>query len=205
MKAGDLMVAANISAELASLWIKPLCEAMEEYRIISIKDKAMFIAQTGHESLGFNKLVESLNYSSEALMVGFKKYFTQGTASKYGRTDEHPADQRSIANIIYGNRMGNIEPEDGWKYRGRGLIQITGRDNYRECSKALTLDLVLAPQLLQQVEYAARSAAWFFTSKGCLKHSGNVVKVTRIINGGNKGLKDRQARYDKALTVLSDG
>lgn len=205
MNKNNLMKAANISAELASRWIGPLTAAMNEFNILKVQDQAMFIAQAGHESSGFVKLVESLNYSSEALMKTFKKYFSEKTAKEYGRNEWHPADQRAIANIVYGHRMGNYKPDDGWTYRGRGLIGITGAENYQKCGDALGLDLLLIPQLLEHDRYAARSAAWFFSSHGCLNHSSNVGKITNIINGGENGLKDRQARYDKALAVLSNG
>lgn len=175
---------------------------MNEFGIESADDQAMFIAQVGHESGGFTRIVENLNYSADGLKATFGKYFTTETAQKYGRTADHPAYQKGIANIVYANRMGNIEQNDGWNYRGRGLIQITGHDNYRDCGAGLGADLLLVPQLLEQDEYAARSAAWFFASKGCLKHSGDITAVTKIINGGTNGLDDRKARYEKAKSVL---
>ncbi|EPR0420090.1 glycoside hydrolase family 19 protein [Enterobacter hormaechei] len=194
--------AANISAELASRWFQPIDAAMAEFGITSIDDQAMFIAQVGHESGGFTCIVENLNYSVEGLKATFGKYFPGNTAEKYGRTARQPANQKAIANIVYAHRMGNVAENDGWNYRGRGLIQITGHDNYRDCGAGLGTDLLLVPQLLEQDEYAARSAAWFYAAKGCLKHSGDVKAVTKIINGGTNGLDDRQTRYDKAKSVL---
>ncbi|MES3389872.1 glycoside hydrolase family 19 protein [Enterobacter hormaechei] len=202
MNKSQLQQAAGISSDLAARWYQPLTAAMKEFGIESKDDQAMFIAQVGHESGGFSRIVENLNYSADGLLATFGKYFTTDTAQQYGRTADHPADQKSIANIVYANRMGNIEQNDGWNYRGRGLIQITGHDNYRDCGTGLGTDLLLVPQLLEQDDYAARSAAWFYAAKGCLKHSGDVKAVTKIINGGTNGLDDRQARYEKAKSVL---
>lgn len=204
MNKSQFQKAANISAELAARWFQPIDAAMAEFGITSIDDQAMFIAQVGHESGGFSHIVENLNYSADGLLATFGKYFDAESAQEYGRTPGHPANQQAIANIVYANRMGNSYPgsNDGWNYRGRGLIQITGHDNYRDCGTGLGTDLLLVPQLLEQDEYAARSAAWFYAAKGCLKHSGDVKAVTKIINGGTNGLDDRQARYDKAKSVL---
>lgn len=202
MNKSQFQKAANISAELAARWFQPIDAAMAEFGITSIDDQAMFIAQVGHESGGFTCIVENLNYSVEGLKATFGKYFPGNTAEKYGRTATQPANQKAIANIVYAHRMGNVAENDGWNYRGRGLIQITGHDNYRDCGNGLGTDLLLVPQLLEQDEYAARSAAWFFAAKGCLKHFGDVKAVTKIINGGTNGLDDRQKRYDKAKSVL---
>ncbi|HAZ8139372.1 glycoside hydrolase family 19 protein [Citrobacter koseri] len=202
MNKSQFQAAAGISAELAARWFQPVSMAMTEFGITTAEDQAMFIAQVGHESGGFSRIIENLNYSADGLLATFGKYFTPQTAQQYGRTVAHPADQKGIANTVYANRMGNIEQNDGWNYRGRGLIQITGHDNYRDCGAGLNTDLLLVPQLLEQDEYAARSAAWFFSSKGCLKHSGDIVAVTKVINGGTNGLDDRKARYEKAKSVL---
>ncbi|HHX9835286.1 TPA: glycoside hydrolase family 19 protein [Salmonella enterica subsp. enterica] len=194
--------AAGISAGLSARWFPHIDAAMSEFGITAPLDQAMFIAQVGHESGGFTRIVENLNYSADGLKATFGKYFPGDTAQLYGRTADHPANQKAIANIVYAHRMGNIEENDGWNYRGRGLIQITGHDNYRDCGAGLGADLILSPQLLEQDEYAARSAAWFFASKGSLKRSGDIKAVTKIINGGTNGLDDRKARYEKAKSVL---
>lgn len=203
MNQSQFQQAAGISTVLASRWFQPVDAAMKEFGIIALPDQAMFIAQVGHESGGFARIVENLNYSADGLKATFGKYFPGNTAQQYGRTADHPANQQAIANIVYAHRMGNIEENDGWNYRGRGLIQITGHDNYRDCGAGLNADLLSMPQLLEQDKYAARSAAWFFASKGCLKRSGDITAVTKIINGGTNGLDDRKARYEKARAVLS--
>ncbi|EAX4763367.1 glycoside hydrolase family 19 protein [Salmonella enterica subsp. enterica serovar Newport] len=202
MNESQFQQAAGISAELAARWYPHITAAMSEFGITAPLDQAMFIAQIGHESGGFTRIVENLNYSADGLKATFGKYFPGDTAQLYGRTADHPANQKAIANIVYAHRMGNIEENDGWNYRGRGLIQITGHDNYRDCGAGLGADLILSPQLLEQDEYAARSAAWFFASKGSLKRSGDIKAVTKIINGGTNGLDDRKARYEKAKSVL---
>lgn len=113
----------------------------------------------------------------------------------------------TIANLVYGGEwgkknLGNQVAGDGWKYRGRGLKQITGLSNYRNCGHALKLDLVTQPELLEQDEYAARSAAWFYVSHGCLLHSGDVERVTLLINGGRNGLDKRRALFNLAKSEL---
>ena len=199
--------AASISAELAARWFSHIDAAMHEFGITAPADQAMFIAQTGHESRGFNRLVESMNYSIAGL-ADFVRYgrITQNQANALGRRSYEkvlPLErQRAIANLVYNKRNGNTGQNDGWSYRGRGLIQITGKSNYRDCGKALKVDLVATPNLLSQAEYAARSAAWFYATKGCLLYSGDIVRVTQIINGGQNGINDRRDRFSKAKAAL---
>lgn len=194
--------AAGISAGLAARWFPSIDTAMKEFGITSPTDQAMFIAQVGHESAGFTTLVESFNYSVEGLTKTFGSRLTPYQCEMLGRVNgKQVAHQPQIANLVYGSRMGNKELGDGWKFRGRGLIQITGLTNYRDCGAALKLDLITAPQLLEQELHAARSAAWFYTMKGCMAYA-DINRITRLINGGLNGLDDRKLRYNKARAAL---
>ncbi|MGX5101110.1 glycoside hydrolase family 19 protein [Enterobacter cloacae] len=200
--------AAGISAGLAARWFSHIDAAMKEFGITAPLDQAMFIAQMGHESGGYTRLVESLNYAAENLVPNFGSHrITHQQAAALGRTATQPANEKAIANLVYGGEwgkknLGNQAAGDGWKYRGRGLKQITGLSNYRSCSHALKLDLVTQPELLEQDEYAARSAAWFYVSRGCLLHSGDVERVTLLINGGSNGLDKRRVLFNLAKSVL---
>ena len=196
--------AAGISAGLAARWFQPISDAMNEFGITTANDQAMFIAQLGHESAGFTSLVENFNYSVDGLKKTFGKRLTAYQCEMLGRVNgKQTAHQPQIANLVYGDRMGNNTHGDGWKYRGRGLLQITGRENYTKCGAALKLDLVSTPELLVQERHAARSAAWYFMLRGCLLYSGDIVRVTQIINGGQNGLADREVRYSQAQAALA--
>ncbi len=207
MNQSQFQRAAGISAGLAARWFPHIDAAMKEFGITSAIDQAMFIAQCGHESTSFTQLVESFNYSVAGLACFVKaKRITQDQANSLGRKSSEKAlpleRQRAIANLVYSNRYGNKSAGDGWKYRGRGLKQITFLDNYLRCGTALKLDLVSNPELLEKDINAARSAAWFYSSSGCLKYPGDLVRVTQIINGGQNGIDDRCARFLKAKSVL---
>ena len=207
MNINQFQKASGINDALAIRWFPHIDAAMKEFGITKPEDQAMFIAQVGHESTGFNHLIESFNYSVTGL-AGFVRSgrITQGQANSLGRRQGEPSlpleRQRAIANLVYSKRNGNNGPTDGWLYRGRGLIQITGLNNYRDCGSGLKVDLVKQPELLAQDEYAARSAAWFFSTKGCIKYPGDLVRVTQIINGGQNGIDDRRVRYAAARKAL---
>lgn len=199
-------MAANISDELAARWIQPITLAMKEFSITFPVQQAMFIAQVGHESASFTLLVESFNYSVNGLIATFGKRLSADQASALGRQPGEtsvPANrQRAIANLVYSGRMGNKAVDDGWKYRGRGLIQITGLDNYRACGTALKLDLISNPDQLLIDLNAVRSAAWFWQSRNCGQYADDIQRVTQLINGGNNGINDRKARFELAKREL---
>jgi len=161
-----------------------------------------FLAQTSHESSDFTRLVENLNYSEQGLLSTFKKYFTPEQAKQYARKSEQ------IANRVYANRLGNgLESSgDGWKYRGRGAIQITGKTNYKNCSEYLFNDdiLITNPDLLLEPSNAILSACWFWEVNNLNKiaDGNNIELLTRRINGGLNGLEDRRARFGRIYSVL---
>lgn len=196
----DLIKAAMPNCD-TTLWAPALWNAVNEYEIYGER-MCMFLAQIGHESADLTRLTENLNYSVDALTKLFGNRITEAQAKKYGRSSEHKANQEAIANIIYGgswglDNLGNKEVGDGWKYRGRGAKQITGRYNYRQCGAALGVDLLEHPDLLTTSKHICiKSAAWFFN-----KHTKgtDIVEVTRQINGGMNGLPDRKKRYEAAL------
>ena len=199
--------AANISPELADKWFDHLIAAMAEFGINTPKRQAYFIAQIGTESGGFKTVKENLNYSVAGLKI-FGSRLTAAQREQLGRKAEEsalsPERQMAIANLVYGGRYSNNLNGDGWKYRGRGLKQVTFKDNYLACGKALGLDLVNNPDLLLTDANAARSAGWFWKANNCnqFADAGDVVGLTRRINGGTNGLEDRKARTKIAEQVL---
>ena len=187
------------AGQVAGVFVPVLNTAMSRYQIVGAKRIAAFIAQVGHESGHLTRLVENLNYSADALRRNWPSRFSVELASAVARKPEQ------IANIAYGNRMGNSAPGDGWKYRGRGLIQITGKDNYRACGEALGLYLIAQPELLEKPQHACMSAAWYWATNGLntLADAGKFDAITQRINGGQTGAVDRQAAYVRALKVLA--
>ncbi|WP_122575360.1 glycoside hydrolase family 19 protein [Pseudomonas viridiflava] len=169
-----LKILPNAGAKVG-VFVPALNTAMGKYQIITRERIAAFLAQIGHESGQLRYVREIWGPTSQQL--GYE-----------GRKD-----------------LGNTVAGDGSKYRGRGLIQITGRANYAECGEALALDLISHPELIEQPEHAAMSAAWYWGSRGLnsLADKGDVISITKRINGGTNGLADRQALYERALKVLA--
>ena len=191
-----------LALKIEGKWLEPLLETFEKYQIDTPKRQACFLGQIMHESGSFKFTKENLNYSAKALMATWPSRFPDlETASQFERQPE------KIANKVYSGRMGNTEDGDGAKYIGRGLIQVTGKENYTHCGEALGLDLVSNPQLLEEPRYAALSAGWFWNKKGlnALADEGtsNSFEVmTKRINGGLLGLDDRKSKMIEVLKAL---
>lgn len=207
MNKQQFIQAAGISPALGDKWFPHILEAMNKFGIDTPKRQAYFIAQIGTESGGFCSVQESLNYSVAGLAI-FGPRLTSAQREQLGRKPGEaalsPKRQEAIANLVYGGRYGNDLGGDGWKFRGRGLKQITFRDNYAACGKALGLNLIDNPGLLTEDRYAALSAGWFWQSNGCNAFAdvGDVAGLTRRINGGANGLEDRKVRTRIAEAAL---
>lgn len=185
-------------------WYNALSQLLPDYEINTPQRIAAFIAQCSHESAGFTALRENLNYRWQSLRKIFPKYFpTDELAQEYANK---PNKQEAIANRVYANRMGN-GPEssgDGWRFCGRGLIQLTGRDNYSWFAASLGIGVEEASEYLQTFEGAAQSACWFWETNGLNRwaDAGDILTLTKKINGGTIGLDDRIKHYNHALHVL---
>lgn len=196
-------IASKTKATNLQRFVEPLNDVIEHYELNTPQRLAAFLAQTAHESGGFNAIKENLNYNAKGLMTTFKKYFpTEELAKQYERQPE------KIANRVYANRMGN-GPEssgDGWKFCGRGLIQLTGKSNYSRLAKDLEMSLDECSKFLETAEGAVVSAGWFWDQNNLNKHadSGDFVMLTKRINGGTIGLADRKHHYEIALELLQE-
>lgn len=183
-------------------WANLLSDNLESGGIRTAKQTSYFIAQCGHESSDFNVLVENLNYGAQGLLNTFGKYFGAPPKAKALDYERKP---EKIANLVYSNRLGNGSESsgDGWKFRGRGVVQVTGRSNYTECSNFIFGDdtLVDNPDLLLQPEYALKSALWYW-SKNKLASVQDFGQLTLKINGGTNGQSDRQIRLANCTKVL---
>jgi putative chitinase len=186
-------------------WCEELNKALPKYYITTDQRIAGFISQCAHESMDFNALSENLNYREETLNKVFPRYFGPGkrNAAEYAKNPE------KIANYVYmdefrTSKLGNVQPGDGWRFRGRGLKQLTGRDNYSRFAKDYNMTAEQAAEWLETKEGALASALWFWNTNklNTIADTGNVAALTKKINGGDIGLADRQARYAKAMAAL---
>jgi putative chitinase len=189
-------------ASILSGYIDPINNVGKYYNMFdNVKRIASFLAQVVHESGGFNFTKENLNYSADGLQKVFGKYFPNAdTATAYARQPE------KIANKVYANRMGNGNETsgDGYRYCGRGLIQLTGKDNYTKYAAAVKKDLTEAVSYLETPAGAVSSAGWFWSANNLNDYAdkGDIVGMTKRINGGTNGLDDRTALYNTALAAL---
>lgn len=186
----------------SSEWYEALCEVLPLWEITTPQRVAGFIAQCGHESAGFKVLTENLNYSAKALNAVFPKYFERAgrDAEEYARQPE------KIANVVYANRMDNGDEDsgDGWKFRGGGLIQLTGKHNYTQFAKVLEMSLDDALDYVRTKKGAIDSACWFWDTNNINRYCDNddIVGMTKRINGGTNGLDDRTKHWKHALEVF---
>ena len=190
-----ILDAMRVRPETAALYAPHLHAAAVKWGV-SVAALPMFLAQLAHESALFERLVENMNYTSpqQIMRTWPKRFKTKTAAMAFVR---HP---ERLANYVYADRIGNGDAAsgDGWKYRGRGLIQVTGKDNYRDAGEALGLPLLEEPELLEEPVHAADAAGWFWKSHGLNRFASNINDCTRAINGGLNGLPDRMRLYNRA-------
>jgi putative chitinase len=188
-------------------WCEDLNKALPKYGITTDKRIAAFVSQCAHESMDFNALKENLNYREETLLKVFPRYFGPGkrNPAEYARNPE------KLANYVYmdenrTSKLGNTQPGDGAKFIGRGLKALTGRENYTRFAKDYDMTAEEAAEWLETKEGALASALWFWNTKNLNEvadaEPGDVVRITKIINGGNIGLADRKARYARAMAAM---
>lgn len=187
--------------QYAAQWCDALNKILPDYDINTPNRVAGFVAQCAHESAGFTALVENLNYRKESLQRVFGKYFTNDAiAEQYAHKPE------MIANRVYANRMGNGNEAsgDGFRYCGRGLIQLTGHDNYQSFADSVEMDISAVPEFLATFEGAVQSACWFWETNNLNQYadSNDITTMTKRINGGTIGLEDRMKHYEHALKVF---
>lgn len=210
-----LLVAAGVRDP--AKWLDAVVETCVEFEITTPQRIAAFLAQTAHESGGYTMLTENLNYKAATLAACWPNRFAVLGADKKpikengklvptGVAHSIAGKPELIANLVYSSRMGNgpAESGEGWLFRGRGLKQLTGKDNYTRCGNALGVDFVSNPDLLLEPLYAARSAGWFWKTNNLAKFAdaGDMEGMTKKINGGLIGIADRKARYEKVLAAM---
>jgi putative chitinase len=184
----------------AQEWYTALCDQLPKYDITSVPRVAMFMAQCAHESGGFTALKENLNYQAHGLTGTWPRRFPANIAEQYAHNPE------MIANRAYCDRMGNGDEAsgDGWKFHGRGLIQLTGRANYTKFAQLIGREVDDVVDYCETLDGAVESACFFWKENNLNPHcdNGDIERVTRIINGGTLGIEDRTARFNHAIQVL---
>ena len=203
----QLALCTGASLSTAALWLPELTAAMQRFQIDSPKRQAAFLSQIGVESANLTALREDLDYSAQGLLDTWPLHFTPEQAQEWGRTKAHPANEQMIANYAYANRMGNGPPEsgDGFRFAGRGVIQLTGRANYRQLGTALGLTLEQHPEDAAQPHAASLIAGYYWFQHGCnrMADAELITAITQAINGGQNGLQARLDLFGKALVALT--
>lgn len=211
----DNIISAGVKPDVARQWLAPIQVACEKYQINTKFRIASFLAQCAHESGGFTMLEENLNYKAATLAACWPNRFAVLGPDKKPKKDEKGKNiptavansiagkPELIANMCYSSRMGNgpAESGDGWKYRGRGLKQLTGKDNYTRCGAGIGADFVEHPELLLEPQYAALSASWFWSANklDTFADKEDIEGMTKKINGGLIGIENRKKRYQDCL------
>lgn len=207
----QIVKASGARAAEAERYLPFLQGTCKAYDITSPRRIAGFLSQIGHESAGFTRLTENLDYSTQALLTMFGRHrISEADAHRYGRKPGQRSNPEGIANCIYGGKwgaenLGNTQPGDGARFIGRGLKQLTGRDNYRRCGIALAEDFITYPDRLLMPVNAALSAGWFWSTHGlnAAADRGDVEAMTKLVNGGLNGLDRRVALYHQGMAVFA--
>ena len=202
MTPAQLLRVMPTAGKQADVFAQPLADAMERYNIVGIARQAAFLSQLGVESGCLQAMTENLSYSAQRLREVWPTRFPSlASTSGYARNPQ------ALANKVYSGRMGNGNEAsgDGWKYRGRGMIQLTGKANYEKCGHGIGFDLVGNPDLLTAPRLAAMSAAWFWSTNGLnrLADEGDQAAICKRVNGGHHGLASRIAMFELARRVLA--
>lgn len=194
-----ILIKAGVRSDRADQYVDDLNEMMGKHEINTPIRMAHFLSQVLHESGRLKYTKESMNYSAKRLRVVFRKYFSVVRASEYARN------RKRIGSRVYANRMGNGNEAsgDGYRYRGRGLIQLTGKNNYRKFGKWLGIDILSSPELVA-TEYAVASAVFYWDTNNLNRYAdkNNHSGLTKAINGGYNGLKDRRMLFNKVYRAI---
>lgn len=203
----QLAAAIGCHKDRAAKWLPHINEATRRFGIDSLNETASFLAQIAHESNRLATLVENTNYSADGLAATWPKRYRDPSTGKPNQMANYlHRKPMAIANHVYAGRMGNggAETNDGYNYRGRGALQISGKTNYLHCGTALGIDLIHYPDKLQLPEVSALAAGWFWQANKLDAHDDDlsVLAETKIINGGTIGLADRDKKFKIALAAL---
>lgn len=188
-------------AERVAAFVAPIQQAWRDYDIATLNARSAFLATIGHESAMLTRLSENLNYGADGLLRTWPNRYTPGLAARHAR---NPV---AIANHVYADRMGNGDEAsgDGWRYRGAGLIQLTGKENQARCSRHTGLPVETIGDYLRKPEGATDSAGWFWRDRNLsdVAATGDMEAVTRVVNGGLNGLAERTALFNRAKGLLA--